>query len=213
MKKNWLLLATVVLIAIPIIIFIWSNKALAPELPTQDSTPVVNTNQENNNNQVIKPDDKPIANQKLYQNQKLGISFTYPSNWPEPIIVDRGIIGDSGFFAFREDAGLWSLKLGAFDNKLQEGEGAYNWNIYAYKAKDYQQFKNQLMADAGIYKIEKEFKINNDNAIMYTEAGMCSSKEVVIFGKNITLAISTICGGDDTEIGNGINDILQNLKF
>lgn len=176
-------------------------------------------------NQVNKPSNLQTAptasqtptpakdGQKSFQNNKLGVSFTYPSTWPEPVVTEKNIIGDNGYISFSEEAGLWRIDLGQRDSQIREGGGGYYWNIIAYGKKDYQQFRNSLLGDTGIYRIIKETLVNGNQAIIFTEGGMCGYKNAIIFGKNKTLIIESYCGGDDSEIGDKINDILENLKF
>jgi hypothetical protein len=167
-------------------------------------------------NQNQTPTQTPAPNnngQKIYQNEKLGVSFTYPSTWPEPIVTEKNIVGDNGYISFSEEAGLWRIDLGQFEKNLREGEGGYYWNIYAYAKKNYQQFKNTLKEDLGLYNIKEELTVNGNQAIIFTEGGMCGYKNAIIFGKSMTLVIASTCGGDDAKVGDKINDILTNLKF
>lgn len=140
----------------------------------------------------------PVQNSfKVYSNEKLGITFNYPSEWPEPVLVEKQYSNGSIF----DNNNQWEIKLGEPRKNYLEGADTYFASIRGF----YSQSKNEIIAEINSNKgsvwFLDQFKDGYDNYLSYGEAGIVGVKNIMYFGKNgKTVKIQSINDNLDNDI-------------
>jgi hypothetical protein len=160
----------------------------------------------------IKNGYDPLGAGKIYINDKYNFSFSYSKEWSAPIFEEGDFYG-GGSYPGNENS-KWKLNIGGIAKGFCEGTDCYR--LYfdgGFPTKDYNLIVDDLNNSDNLTKILKQINIVNGSAIIYTEGGMCESKDAMIFGNNQMIKFSGYCVSSGSSLEKSFDQILSTFKF
>ena len=142
---------------------------------------------------------------KVYRNEKVGIEFKYPNNWPNPVYsgVETPSDGD-----YPDLDSAWRINIGPLFDSC-EGEVCYGMYFDGYENKDYAKFVNDLKLKETV-KIKKEIVGNGLKSVVYVDEGICIYKAAFIFGTSSSIKLTSRCNRVPEKI---FEQILSTVKI
>ncbi len=143
-----------------------------------------------------------------YTQQEVALSFAYPKQWPKPEYFAQGTSGHGGFQP--EEKSQWTIGIGEPSDYL--GEQIFPLGITGFGVHSAEEIIKKLEADEMI-QVEKDVVQNGSRVIVYSEGGICSSQNALIFSEKATVLLQGRCAAENMERKNQFEAILQSVSF
>lgn len=153
---------------------------------TNNNQPINQDSDTQLKNEVSKPaESQPVSPQnnfKTYSNKELGITFNYPNEWPEPVLVKKQSSNGSYF----DNNDQWEIELGEIHKDSQGGVGRYFASIRGFYPQTQKEITTEIGSDKnkGSLWLTDQFENKQGSYVVYGEAGISGVKNIMYFGQD-----------------------------
>lgn len=152
--------------------------------------------------------DSSKSNFKTYSNVELGLSFNYPNEWPEPILIKKQYSAGSYF----DNNDQWEIQLGELHENSFEGADKYFASIRGFYLQNKEEVISEIKNDKNknLLWLNDQFENQEGSFIVYDEAGIVGVKNIMYFGNNgKTVKVQSI----DDSLNDDIYSVALSLRF
>lgn len=147
---------------------------------------------------------------KMFTNTQFGLTFSYPVDWPEPIVLTSNLFSDGGYPSV--ETVQWRIEVGPVAQGACEGVDCYTYEIDGFSSGSSTAIANGLTT-APLTTIVSDTTSGSIRTIVYNEGGMCGNRNSFFFGGKYPVNFNSRCGADDPTIAAMFDQILSTIQF